>query len=296
MSYTWERLQFGSNNLKVPCHGTDPIFSNEPSAPIEKKLVDCDNPAGIWDLVFSFESGGLYLPNDALPGNNGATIESWYVKEGGNGGHHSLSFLPFVMDQNGAGGFGQATHYVDFSGPTTSDSSIDTDTIPDAKVTATVHSDLPEYSKFSISTHATNQSIIIQTTTTQAQFEKIFVYYGSSVPIGNMLTVAKGQSCAALAVFKKTTTSGSVEIGTIQYPTISKQEWPILVSEIVQQVLTKGSGEIYEFLSPRLIASLGPEAAKTAVADISRRIEKLGQIKSVVSGLAGQAREQAAGR
>jgi hypothetical protein len=99
MSYTWQRLQFGSNNLKVPCHGTDPIFSNEPSAPIEKKLVDCDNPAGIWDLVFSFESGGLYLPNDALPGNNGATIESWYVKEGGNGGHHSLSFLPFVMDQ-----------------------------------------------------------------------------------------------------------------------------------------------------------------------------------------------------
>jgi len=296
MSYTWQRLQFGSNNLKVPCHGTDPILSNEPDAPIEEKLADCDNPAGIWDLVFSFESGGLYLPDDAVPGTDGANIESWYVKEGGNGGPHSLSFLPFVVDENGAGGFGQATHYVDFSDPSPSDSSINTDTIPDASVTATVHADLPEYSKFSVSTHATNQAIFIQTMTTQAQFEKIFVYYGSSIPNGNTLTVAKGQSCAALAVFKKTTTSGSIEIGTDQFPKISKREWPMIVSEVVQQVLTKGSGEIYEFLSPRLIASLGPEAAKTAVAEISRRIEKLGQIKSVISGLAGQTREQAAGR
>ncbi|HEX3095252.1 MAG TPA: hypothetical protein VHW72_21615, partial [Candidatus Angelobacter sp.] len=182
MSYTWQRLQFGSN-LKVPCHGTDPILSNEPDAPIENKLVDCDTPKpGIWDLVFSFESGGLYLSNDPVPGNNGATIESWYVKEGSGGGPHFLTFLPFVVDQNGAGGFGQATHYVDFSDPSPTDGSINTDTIPDASVTATVHAELPEYSKFSTSAHATNQSIIIEMETTQAQFEKIFVYTGTSVP------------------------------------------------------------------------------------------------------------------
>jgi hypothetical protein len=296
MSYTLERLQFGSNNLRVPCHPDESL--NNMTAPIDLGLIDCDTPKGIWDLVFSFESGGFYLPHDNVMGIDGATIEAWYVKEGDPipGGHNSLSFLPFVVDDKGAGGFGQATRFVDFSDPSPTDGSINTDTIPDASVTATVHAELPEYSKQTFSAHATNQSVILEIETTQAQFEKIFVYYGTSVPNGNTLTVAKGQSCAALAVFKKTTTSSSVEIGTIQYPTISKLEWPILVSEIVQQVLTKGSGEIYEFLSPRLIASLGPEAAKTAVADISRRIEKLGQIKSVISGLAGQTREHAAGK
>jgi hypothetical protein len=289
MAYTWERLQFGSNNLRVPCHETDPTLTNL-TAPIDLGLLDCGNPKGLWDLVFSFESGGFYLPNDPVPGIDGATIESWYVKEGGNGGHNSLSFVPFVVDDHGGGGFAQASHFVDFSDPSPTDGSINTDTIPDASVTATVHAGLPEYSKTTFSTHATSHSIIIQTTMTQAEFEKIFVLYGSSVPNGNQLTVAKGQSCEALAIFKKTTTSSSTEIGTYQYPTIPKQEWPMLVSEIIQQALTKGSGEIYEFLSPRLIASLGAEAARTAVADISRRIEKLGQIKSVIAGLAGQTR------
>jgi hypothetical protein len=288
LNYTLERLQFGSNTQRVPCHEQDLTLSQPVgTAPIDLGLV-CGHD--IWDLVFSYASGGFYLAGASVTPQDGEVIESWYAKEGPNGGPHALTFLPFIVDQNG-GGFAQASHFVDFSDTPTSDTSINTDTIPHATVTATVHADLPEYASFAISSHANNQSVTIQISTTQATFQNIFVYYGNQTPVANSLTVAKGQSCSALAVFKKTTQTSSSDLSTIQYPVIPAWEWPIIVSEIVQSVVAKGSGDIYEFLSPRLIQSLGPEQAKKAVADITRRIASLGQIKSVISGLT-----QAAGK
>ena len=289
MNYTLQRLQFGTE-LKVPCHGQDLTLSNPVGiAPIDQWLVDCDKH--IWDLVFSYAAGQFYLASADVPPQDGEVIESWYVREGPNGGPHSLTFLPFIVDEDGSGEFAQASHFVDFSDTPTTDTSINTDTIPDAAVTATVHANLPEYASFSIDAHATNQAVSYQIRTTQAAFQDIFVYYGNETPVGNSLTVAKGRSCSALAVFKKTTQITTSDLSTIQYPSIPRWEWPIIVSEIVKTVVAKGSGDIYEFLSPRLIQSLGPEQAKTAVADITRRIANLTQIKSVISGLA-----QAAGK
>lgn len=285
MSYTCQFLQFGSNTSRVPGYEVDLIADNKPNAPIPKKLVNPNND-NLWDLVFSYDSGGFYPASAKVPGINNTTIQSWYNKEGGGGGPHALVFTPFVINESGSGGaFVQTTDFVDFSQTTPNDNWINTDTITGASVTATVHQDLPEFGKFSIATHATSHSIVITTTTTYVGFDSIFVYAGNNIPAGNTLTVQKAHSCLALAVFKKTTSSSSKEIGTMQFPKIPKTEWPQIITDIVQQVIVNDKGDIYEHLSPRVLASMDHASLKNAIAAISQHVEHLGKVKNVIAGL-----------
>jgi hypothetical protein len=283
-SYTMQALQFGSNTLKVPGHEVDIIAENQP-APVQLKLADPSS--GVWDLVFSYEAGGFYLANATVPGIDKATIQSWYNKEGVSGtGPHVLSFVPFLVDTDGPDtGFAQATHFVDFSQPTPNGSWINTDTIATANVVGTVHQELPEYAKLSFATHATSQSIIITTTSTHAVFDKIFVYAGGVSPVGASLTVPKGQTALALAVYKKQTTTSSKEIGTIQFPKIPKSEWPQLVAQVVNEVVLNQHGELYEYLNSRQLAGLDAATRKSAVAAITAHIEQLTKVKATIAGL-----------
>jgi hypothetical protein len=279
-----QALQFGSNNLKVPGHQVDIIAQNQP-APVSLKLAD---PAsGVWDLVFSFEAGGFYLATDTVPGIDGATIQSWYTKEGvPTPGPHTLAVIPFIVDPTGVdNGFATATHFVDFSQPTPNDNWINTDTIATPTVVATAHAQLPEYAKLSIATHATSHSIIITTTSTQAVFDKFFVYSGGVSPVGNQLTVAKGTSAQALAIYKKVSTSSSKEIGTYQFPKIPKIEWPQLVAQIVNEIVTNQTGELYEHLNSRVLAGLDAATRKAALASVTQHIDQLGKLKGVISGM-----------
>jgi len=282
MSYTCQYLQFGSNQKKVPGYEDDLDLTNEPYAPISKKLVEPDPSDAYWGLVFSYESGAFYLKDVKVPGQDGATIRSWYAK-GGSG--HYLMLTPFIAGEDGDG-FVQVPKFVDFSETPTTDNSVNTDNIKNPSVTATVHPELPEYEKLEVAGGVTSHSVIITTKITHMEFDRIFVYAGSSIPIGNAITVPKAQSCFALAVFKKVTSSSSREIDTIQWPIIPKWEWPMIVAEIVKGIAVKGNGEIFEHLSPRLIAEANPEALKKAIASIGERIDKLAKIKSVISGLA----------
>lgn len=289
MSYTCQYLQFGSNDVRVPGYEDDLILVNKPYAPIPKKLVNPNN-SDLWDLIFSYESGGFFKSTSKVPGIDGATIQSWYSKEGEGTGPHTLAFTPFIIEESGGGGgFAQATHFVDFSQATPNDNWINTDTISGSNVTATVHQELPEYAKLSIGTHATSHSVIITTTSTKAVFDKIFVYAGNANPIGHSITVAKATSCQALAIFKKVSTSSSKEIGTLQYPKIPKYEWPMLISEIVREIMLNQKGEIYEHLSSRVLASLDRETLKSAVAAITQHVEHLDKVKTVITGLTGKA-------
>ncbi len=286
MFYTSEYLQFGSNKDRVPGYEDDLELNNKPFAPIPKKLANPNN-SDLWDLVFSYESGGFYPATAKVPGVDGATIQSWYNKEGiGPGGDDALVLTPFILDEvGGGGGFAQASHFVDFSQPTPTDNAIDTDTIATASVTATVHQELPVYAKLSITSHANSHSIVMTTTTTHAVFDKIFVYAGNNIPIGNTLTVNKGQTCLALAVFKLTSSSSSKEISTRQYPKIPKSEWPMIISELVNEIIINEKGQVYEHLSPRSIAGLDQETLKSAISSISHRIENLGKIQTVMAGI-----------
>lgn len=285
-TYTMQTLQFGSNTLRVPGHEVDIIAQNQP-APLQKKVAD--SGSGVWDLIFSLEAGNFFLASATVPGIDKATIQSWYAKEGvPMPGPHTAGFIPFLIDKDGPDtGFAQASHFVDFSQPTLPANAdwINTDTIAAPSVVATVHQILPEYAKMSIATHATSHSIIITTTNTSAVFDKIFVYGGTAIPAGNVLTVPKGQSVQALAIYKKTTTSSSKEIGTIQFPKIPWTEWPVLVEQIVNEIMANKQGELYEHLSPRVLAGLDPATAKTAVAAITSHIEQLGKVKNAIGGL-----------
>ena len=281
MSYRCQYLQFGDNQKRVPGYEEDLILSNMPNAPIPKKLVDPVTDT-LWGLVFSFESGEFYLSGANVPGQGGAIIKSWYAT-GGNGAHY-LALTPFIVGE-GEGGFVQAAKFVDFSETPTTDNSINTDTIKNPTVTATVHPELPEYEKMEVSTKTTSHSVIITTKTTHVVFDRIFVYAGGSMPIDNALTVPKGQSCFALAVFKKVESSSSNEIGTFQWPKIPKWEWPMIVAEIIKEIVVKGNGEIFEHISPKLIAEAEPEVLKRAIVSIGKRIDELDKIKSVLAGL-----------
>lgn len=285
LNYTNQRLQFGSQ-IRVPGYEVDLQLANPSPAPVALKLVV---PATniLWDLIFSYESGNFYLADQAVPGIDKAIIQSWYNQEGSiPGGNNALILHPFVIDDTGeSSGFSQATHFVDFSQPTPTDNFINTDTIASASVTATVHQELPEYADITIATQATSHSLIITTTKTQAVFDKIFVLWGDNIPVGNTLTVQKNQSCQALAIFKKTSSSDSMEISIDRFPKIPIFEWPEIISGIVSAAVLNEKGEVYEYLSPKVIASLNQETLKSAIASISQRIEYLEKIKTFISGL-----------
>jgi hypothetical protein len=233
--------------------------------------------------MFSYESGAFYRRDANVPGLDTAVIKSWFTKPGPPG-PHSLTLTPFIFGEDD-GGFAPASTFVDFSAPPSGDNWINTDTIKGSSVTATVHADLPEYQTVDFQTTGTNTAIYITTITTRVVFDQIFVYFGSSIPVGNSITVSKGQSCFALAVFKKEVSKATNHIDTHQWPRIPKWEWPMIISEIIKAVGVKGSGEVFEYMSPKLIAKAQPEELKQAVASISKRIEELGKVMTIIDGI-----------
>ncbi|WP_320044562.1 hypothetical protein [uncultured Desulfobacter sp.] len=271
MLYTCQSLQFGGNQKRVPGYEKDLMLSNPSTAPIKEKLVDLHTD-NLWDLVFSYESGMFYPAGANVPAHDGGIIKSWYGQ--GAGGPHSLVLKPFIVAEDETG-FVQASNFVDFSENPTTENLVNTDTIDNPTVTAVVHSELSEYEKLEVSTSATNYSVIITTKSTRAVFDRIFVYGGPSMPIANTVTVPKGQNCLALAVFKKVTSCSSEEIGTIQWPKISRWEWPRLLSEIIKDIVASRNGEIYQHLSPKFIVEAEPDVLKKEMSSINKRIEAL---------------------
>lgn len=284
MSYTCQYLKFGSNETRVPGYEEDLLLSNTPYAPIPKKLVEPDPSNIIWGLTFSYAAGGFYRRQDNVPGVPGAVIKSWYSH--GGSGPHVLSLTPFIAGADcPLQGFAQVANFVEFSEPSPSDNSINTDTIANPTVTATVRQDLPEYERVEISTRSTSHAIIITTKITHVVFDHIFVYAGESVPAGNEITVPKGQRCFALAVYKCVTTASTKEVKTDKYPKIPPWEWRMALPEIITDIFLKGDEQIYEHLSPRVISSMDLDEAKKTITAINRRVKELEKIKSVISGL-----------
>ena len=282
MVYTCRSLQFGENQKRVPGYEEDIMLSNPSNAPIKEKLVDPDTD-NVWNLVFSYASGEFYHAGENVPAKDGAVIKSWYAQGGDNS--HCLRVTPFIVAE-GETGFVHASNFVDFSEPPTIEGSVNMDAVGNASVTAVVRSELSEYEKVEVSTASTNFAVTITTEITRAVFDQIFVYAGASgIPINNTVTVPKGGRCFALAVFKKVTSRSSQELGPIQWPKILKWEWPMIVAQIIEEIVVRGNADIYHHLSPKLIAEAEPQVLQHAVSSISQRIESLDKIKTVISSL-----------
>jgi hypothetical protein len=282
MVYTCRSLQFGENLKRVPGYEEDIMLSNRPNAPIKEKLVDLDTDSR-WNLVFSYASGMFYHAAENVPAKDGAVIKSWYAQ--GNGGPNCFKVTPFLIADDDTG-FVQASNFVDFSEPPTIENSVNTDAAENPTVTAVVRSELSEYETVEVSTASTNCAVTITTKTTRAVFDRILVYAGvAGMPIDNTVTVPKGQGCFTLAVFKKVTSSSSQELGPIQWPKILKWEWPMIVAQIIEEIVVRGNADIYQHLSPKLIAEAEPQVLQHAVSSISQRIESLDKIKTVISSL-----------
>lgn len=282
--YTMKTLQFGSNTLHVPGHEVDVTSTTQP-APLKPKIVDSNSH--LWDLVFSYESGGFYRADQAVPGLDAQTVLSWYSQEGVvTPGPHGLGFTPFLIDPLGAAtGMVSASNFIDFNAPGGTGSSINTDNLPGPTVTATAHAELPEFASVGFRSHSSSHSIVITTDTTHAVFDRIFVYSGAASPIGAQLTVAKGSSTSALAVYKLQTTSTSKEIDTTQFPKIPRSEWPQLIAQVLQDIVSQPQGEVYGHLTSRQLASLDAGTQKAAVAALGASIDHLAQVRDVLSGL-----------
>jgi len=281
MVYTCRSLQFGENLKSVPGYEEDIMLSNQPHAPIKEKLVDLDTDSR-WDLVLSYASGVFYHAGEKVPAKDGAVIKSWYAQGGGT--PHCLMVTPFIIAEDETG-FVHGSNFVDFSEPVTSENSVDTDGIDNASVTAVVRSELSEYETVEVSTASTNCTVTITTKTTRAVFDRIFVYTGAGIPIDNTVTVPKGEGCCVLAVFKEVTSSSSQELGPIQWPKILKWEWPMIVAQIIEEIVVRGNADIYQHLSPNLIAEAEPQVLKHAVSSIGQRIDSLDKIKTVIASL-----------
>jgi hypothetical protein len=100
--------------------------------------------------------------------------------------------------------------------------------------------------------------------------------------------VNKAQSCLALAVYRLSTSSRTIEVTTAQYPKIPKWEWVQLINEIIREIVTTQNGEIYGHLNGTQIAAMEADTRKIAIATISKRVEQLDRIKTVIAGTAGR--------
>jgi hypothetical protein len=127
---------------------------------------------------------------------------------------------------------------------------------------------------------------VVTTTTTSATFDHIFVYMGSGIPVGPSVTVKKGETLLGLAIYKTSTRVSSVEHPIITKPKIPWYEWPMVVTEAITDILTKGNGEIYQYLSPKTIAEVDQESLKHAITGIGKRVTELGSIQKVLAEIA----------
>jgi hypothetical protein len=299
MSYVCRFLQFGWNDKGVPGYDKNPPEFTNAIAPIPPMLIDpvADPahplPKDIWGLVFSFTGGEFYKADGVVPGQpDGSTIRSWYSQ--GGPGPNSFCVNAFVVDGSGQlDGFVAAPNLVSFSEPAVG-TCINTDAIAHPTATGTVELDIPELARSVTRTESTNYAVIITTTTTRVVFDHRFVILSGEVvntpgAADNSLTVAKGHSCLALAIYKVVTTSASHEIGTAKKPKIPKQEWPMLAERFAQHIAER-QGELFEFVSPSVLVNTPPEELKRAAADIGKRVQELERVKAVITDLAERTR------
>ncbi|MBN1647856.1 MAG: hypothetical protein JW874_07475 [Spirochaetales bacterium] len=292
MSYTCQYLQFGSNQNRVPGYEEDLSLNNMPNAPIPMNLVDSSYPPGpiedaLWSLVFSYENGNFYRTDQEVPGQDGAVIKSWYAK-GGGGENHYLSIRPFIT---GEGEFAEASGFIIFRSGNKQlegDYSVCTDHLPTKYVTAEIARELPGFETIKVSVHSTNNAIITKMTVTKAVFDHFFIYAGEGTVDDNMLKVESETSCYALAVYKIEISTTTTETGTYQIPRIPETEWPMLIGDLVKDIITNGQGELCKYISRKNLAAAGPEVLKKAVSSLDTRIRELEKVRKAMEGLSGK--------
>lgn len=278
-NYTHARLQFGENDLRVPGYQNDAHANDKP---VEIPAFLAAPNQSLWAHIFTHYGGGFYLTGQDVNAAAETTVNSWYSPVGkGPGGDPALRVHPFAD-----GGFLKTDDFVDFSEPTPYPNWIDTSTIMGPTATATAHYDLPQLASLKISSHASNQSVFITTEITRYVFDHYFIIWGPGVINGNQLTVQKEQGCLALAVYKKESTTSTKEIGTMKWPKIPKSEWPQIVEQVVQAVLVKGNGEIWEHFSSRQLSEVDRETLKMAVEEVGMRVGQLENLKLIIASLA----------
>lgn len=281
MNYTVQRLQFGSNDLKVPNHEDDLLLLNEPLVPIDGSLVGVDSK-DIWGLVFTFNGSTFYRSDDDVPAQNNTVFQCWYG-HGGDSVGASFSFVPFVLDEGGGGGFVSAAHFVDFSIPSDGGSSVPMSDLTVDTVTATVHSHLPELESVTFGVRGYNEGLVLSTTRTTVEFEGMFVCYGDPVVVGNTATLQKGHGALVLAKFRRKTSTTHKDVRIIERPKIPEKEWPILISQIVEEIVAKGTHEIFKHMGVGAFMQLSEADLRAVHAAISRQATDLENLKAVLA-------------
>lgn len=234
MSYICQYLQFGDNEKEVPGYDELTLSSEELIAPVYKTLVD---PATneLWSLSFSYRidsSGPSFIPsNQEVPGGENVVIKSWYIKQGGNGGPHFFTLVPFKEASNDAG-FLENTAVCTFSEPGATGNTINTDIILHATVTAEIREKL---GLTKLGFHSRNDGFFMDITSTDFNDVELLMPGAGTVVLNNTVTVKKGQSCLALVVFREHTTT---KFKKIQY----KPDWDF-IPEIGIEILEKLTGK-----------------------------------------------------
>lgn len=278
LNYTHARLQFGSNDLKVPGYQND---AHSDDTPVEIPAYLADPNQNLWAHIFTYYAGDFYLTGQEVEASPLTLVNSWYSPVGkGPGGDPVLKVHPFAEGQ-----FLQTESFVDFSEPTPYPNWIDTATITGATATATAHYDLPDLTQIKITSHGTNKAVFVTTEITKYVFDHYFVIWGPGVVNGNLLTVEKGQGCLALAVYQKETSKSTKEISTIKWPRIPKTEWPQIVEQVVQSILVKGDAEIWEYFNSRQLSEVDSETLRVAVEEIGMRIGDLENLKLMIASM-----------
>lgn len=201
MSYTCKYLQFGTEN-PVPGFEELSLDNSETPAPAYKIIADPVTKE-LWDLTFAcqLDKRGtfFYTSNQKVPGGMEAKVKAWYNKEGGKGGGHYLTILPFLITHDDAG-FPKDPFVVKFDAPEATDNSINTDNIPGSSVTAVVPTQL-KLAKMKM--HSENNGFFITTIVDLFDHFEPVLMDKRIVIEDNKVTVPKGHSCILLAVYKE---------------------------------------------------------------------------------------------
>lgn len=256
--------QFIADNEQEPEHNSEPY---------------------IWELSFVSMSGKVYSAGAVLngqlpPRNSGDVVNAWYWKHTeGDPGEPGLSLLPFVLRENGKDGFITPTeNFADWSVEPKDYVNAKT---TDSDVTAAVHNKLLPDSiiRARVGKGGIGYDILYETMLF-TDFNEVLVYGGvCKALVNNVITVAKGTSCFALAVFKeseKEIADGHVPWGK------GKQEYMEIVPRVWQAVIENKNGEIYEYVSLDQLTRMDPRLLKIAPSLIDQRIKILEKLKSSI--------------
>lgn len=241
MAYTCRYLVVGGQS-KVP--GYDQVKCDDTQAvpPIYPKIIGTDG--NVYILAFVNCSGSFYNASSAVTGNrmpaqNGKVISAWYVP-GGPVEDTAFLIYPYLVGdtvdedngrilKNSIDGelFNAGKQFVSFSpdGPdtqikhnTSTYAWYDTKTMDGCSVTAKVHGEVGHAAEqMALNLHRTGpQGAALAETigyNISTCLDRIFVAYGIQ-PDHNVFTIKRGDSCIALAIYKRVIT----EINSIKAP------------------------------------------------------------------------------